>query len=75
MEIEKSKVSIQFLLIFRQSGDVLFSHYARRFRGYTATDILVERPDSILQLCAGIRFKSVPCVAKRRLTAVFLLAS
>ena len=37
MEIEKSKVLIQFLLIFRQSGDVLFFHYARRLRGYTAT--------------------------------------
>ena len=37
MEIEKSKVSIQFLLIFRQSGDVFFFLYARRLRGYTAT--------------------------------------
>ena len=37
MEIEKSKVLIQFLLIFRQSGDVLFLLYARRLRGYTAT--------------------------------------
>ena len=37
MEIEKSKVLIQFLLIFRQSGDVLFFLYARRLRGYTAT--------------------------------------
>ena len=33
----KSKVSIQFLLFFRQSGDVLFFLYARRLRGYTAT--------------------------------------
>ena len=33
----RSKVSIQFLLIFRQSGDVLFFPYARRFRGYAAT--------------------------------------
>ena len=39
MEIEKSKVLIQFLLIFRQSGDVLFFLYARRLRGYTATAI------------------------------------
>ena len=37
MEIEKSKVSIQFLLIFRQSGDVLLFLFARRLRGYTAT--------------------------------------
>ena len=37
MKMEKSKVSIQFLLIFRQSGDVLFFLYARRLRGYTAT--------------------------------------
>ena len=37
MEIEKSKVLIQFLLIFRQSGAVLFFLYARRLRGYTAT--------------------------------------
>ena len=37
MEIEKSKVLIQFLLIFRQSGDVFFFLYARRLRGYTAT--------------------------------------
>ena len=37
MEIEKSKVLIQFLLIFRQSADVLFFPYARRLRGYTAT--------------------------------------
>ena len=37
MEIEKSKVLIQFLLIFRQSGDVFFFPYARRPRGYTAT--------------------------------------
>ena len=37
MEIEKSKVLIQSLLIFRRSGDVLFFLCARRFRGYTAT--------------------------------------
>ena len=37
MEIEKSKVSIQFLPIFRRSGDVLFFLYTRRFRGYSAT--------------------------------------
>ena len=32
-----SKVLIQFLLNFRQSGDVLFFLYVRRLRGYTAT--------------------------------------
>ena len=37
MEIEKSKVSIQFPLFSRQSGDVLFFLFARRLRGYTAT--------------------------------------
>ena len=36
MEMKKSKVLIYFLLIFRQSGDVLFFLYARRLRGYTA---------------------------------------
>ena len=38
MEIEKSKVSIEFLLFFRQSGDALFFIYARRLRGHTATN-------------------------------------
>ena len=37
MEIGKSKVLIQFLLIFRRSGDVLFFLYARRLCGYAAT--------------------------------------
>ena len=37
MEMEKSKVLIQFLLIFRQFGDVLFFLYARRLCGYTTT--------------------------------------
>ena len=36
MEREKSKVLLQFLLIFRQSGDVLFFLHARRLREYTA---------------------------------------
>ena len=40
MEIEKCKVSIQFLLIFRQSGDVPFFLYARRLRGHTATKLI-----------------------------------
>ena len=42
MEIEKSKVLIKFLLIFRQSGDVLFFLNVRKLRGYTATDTVVE---------------------------------
>ena len=42
MERENSKVLIQFLLIFRQSGDVLFFLYARRLRGYTATAFLLH---------------------------------
>ena len=37
MAMEKSKVLIQFLVIFRQFGDVLSFLYARRLRGYTAT--------------------------------------
>ena len=37
MEMEKSKVLIQFLLFFRQFWDVLFFPYARGLRGYTAT--------------------------------------
>ena len=37
MENEYSKVSIKFLLIFGQSGDVLFFLYAHWLRGYTAT--------------------------------------
>ena len=37
MEMGKSKVLIEFLLIFRQFGDVLFFINARRLRGYTAT--------------------------------------
>ena len=41
MEIKKSKVSILFLLIFRQSGGVLFFLYARRLRGYTATGAVI----------------------------------
>ena len=43
MEMEKSKVLIQFLLISRQSGDVLFFLYARRLRGYTATDPIFSK--------------------------------
>ena len=36
--MEKSKVLIQFLVFFRQFGDVLFFLNVRRLRGYTATD-------------------------------------
>ena len=39
METEKFKVSIHFLLIFRQYRDVLFFLCARRLCGYTATVI------------------------------------
>ena len=37
MEMEKSKVLIQFFVNFRQFEDVLSFLYARRLRGYTAT--------------------------------------
>ena len=43
MEMEKSKVLIQFLVIFRQFGDVLSFLYARRLRGYTATPVNFSR--------------------------------
>ena len=36
-KMEKSKILKQFVLSFRQSRDVRFFLYARRFRGYTAT--------------------------------------
>ena len=42
MEMEKSKVLIQFLVIFRQFGDVLSFLYACRLRGYTATDFFFK---------------------------------
>ena len=47
MEMEKSKVLIQFLSIFKQSGKVLFSQYARRLRGYTATVGIVDSQQTI----------------------------
>ena len=52
MEMEKSKVLMQFLLIFRQSGDVLFFLYARRLRGYAATamSILVFKKTEMAKL-------------------------
>ena len=40
MEMEKYRVLIQLLVIFRQFGDVLSFLYARRLRGYTATGII-----------------------------------
>ena len=49
MEIEKSKVLIQFLLILRQSGDVLFFLYARRLRGYTATNVYMQKGVFVLR--------------------------
>ena len=57
MEIEKSIVLIQFLLILRRSGDVLFLLYARRLRGYTAT------PAGPLYFGAACCFPAVPAVA------------
>ena len=51
MEMEKSKVLIQLLLIFRQSGDVLFFLYARRLRGYTATTSVSLRSAMVVNLC------------------------
>ena len=45
-EKEKSKVSIQFLVIFRHFGDVLSFLYARKLRGDTATDKNVVEPIS-----------------------------
>ena len=40
--MEKSKILIQFFVIFRQFGDVLSFLYARRLRGYTATAVLLK---------------------------------
>ena len=51
MEIEKSEVLIQFLLIFRRSEDDLFFLYGRRLRGYTATVtamLVFERSEVLL---------------------------
>ena len=42
MEMENSKVLLQFLVIFRQFGDVLSFLYARRLRGYTATGTMMK---------------------------------
>ena len=50
MEMEKSKVLIQFLLIFRQFGDVLFFLYARRLRGYTATNASHVLPRLVIRV-------------------------
>ena len=46
MEIENSEVLIQFLLICRQSGDVLFFLYALRLRGYTAIGVFRNNDDT-----------------------------
>ena len=54
MEIGKSKVLIQFHLIFRQSGDVLFFLYAHRLRGYTATDADSKREFSAEKLISMV---------------------
>ena len=49
MEMENCKVLIQFLLIFRQSGDVLFFLYARRLSGCTATETKLSSFEIIRQ--------------------------
>ena len=51
MEMEKCKVLIQLLLIFRQFGDVLPFLYARRLRGYTATAGKQYSPKSLHAFC------------------------
>ena len=59
MEIEKSEVLIQFLLIFRRSGDVLFFLYARRLRGYTGT--LYSPSLSIFRFIAAQQYDQSAC--------------
>ena len=66
MEIEKFKVLIQFLLVFRRSGDVLFHHYAHRLRGYTATS--VEKFDQANPVCKCSTFVKSLLVAPWSLT-------
>ena len=57
IEIEKCKVSLQFLLVFRKPGDVLFFPYARRFRGYTATVSFYPVPNTLTKvtICNHLR--------------------
>ena len=50
MEMEKSKVLIEFLVIFRQFGDVLSFLYARRLRGFTATITKCKNDNFVLRL-------------------------
>ena len=62
MEMEKSKVLIQFLVVFRQFGDVLFFLYARRLRGYTATVAVMQAriffmKQKIQELCIEKSYK------------------
>ena len=57
MEMEKSKVLLQFLLVFRQSGDVLFLLYARRLRGYTATQVQATKRLVVAVTC---KFANIP---------------
>ena len=59
MEIEKSEVLMQFLLIFRRSGDVLFFLYARRLRGYTGT--LYSPSLSIFRFIAAQQYDQSAC--------------
>ena len=73
MEMEKSKVLIQFLLFFRQSGDVLFFLYACRLRGYTATPAFVG---NMLYFLESLLVKSIRVYAKtQELFEVFFLKS
>ena len=52
--MEKSKVLIQFLVIFRQFGDVLSYLYARTLRGYTATDVFRDWPFLGFSSCVSL---------------------
>ena len=64
MEKGKSKVLIQFFLIFRLSGDVLFFLYARKLRRFTATEanetLLLSQISGLL-LCFDLESPEVAC--------------
>ena len=64
--MEKSEVLIQFLLIFRQFGDVLFFLYARRLRGYTATGSYLPTKTDLI-----FKFISVDFLESRNLKKMF----
>ena len=59
MEIEKSKVLIQFLLICRRSGDILFFVYARRLPGYTATTSIFNFSNQFCNFVKTDNFQSI----------------